>query len=59
MYGGGSAEIACSLAVNKHADTDVAADQYTIRAFANALDDIIRAIHQLKKYRLPNHDRQK
>ena len=40
VYGGGSAEIACSLAVSKYADTVTGVDQYAIRAFADALDDI-------------------
>lgn len=44
VYGGGSAEIACSLAVNKYADTVTGVDQYAIRAFADALDDIPLAL---------------
>jgi T-complex protein 1 subunit epsilon len=44
VYGGGSAEIACSLAVNKYADTVTGVDQYAIRAFADALDDIPMAL---------------
>ena len=44
VYGGGSAEIACSLAVTKHADTVTGVDQYAIRAFADALDDIPLAL---------------
>lgn len=44
VYGGGSAEIACSLAVSKHADTVTGVDQYAIRAFADALDDIPLAL---------------
>jgi T-complex protein 1 subunit epsilon len=44
VYGGGSAEIACSLAVNKFADTVTGVDQYAIRAFADALDDIPMAL---------------
>jgi T-complex protein 1 subunit epsilon len=44
VYGGGSAEIACSLAVAKHADTVTGVDQYAIRAFADALDDIPMAL---------------
>jgi len=44
VYGGGSAEIACSLAVSKHADTVLGTDQYAIRAFADALDDIPLAL---------------
>ncbi|KAL3767507.1 hypothetical protein ACHAWU_000170 [Discostella pseudostelligera] len=44
VYGGGSAEIACSVAVSKHADTVAGVDQYAIRAFADALDDIPLAL---------------
>lgn len=44
VYGGGSAEISCSIAVRKHADTVVGVDQYAIRAFADALDDIPLAL---------------
>jgi T-complex protein 1 subunit epsilon len=44
VYGGGSAEIACSLAVSRYADTVAGVDQYAIRAFASALDDIPLAL---------------
>ena len=44
VYGGGSAEIACSLAVSKFAATVPGVDQYAIRAFADALDDIPLAL---------------
>merc|ERR1712127_790390 len=44
VYGGGSSEIACSVAVSKHADTVTGVDQYAIRAFADALDDIPLAL---------------
>lgn len=44
VFGGGSAEIACSLAVSKFADTVSGVDQYAIRAFADALDDIPLAL---------------
>jgi len=44
VYGGGSAEISCSLAIKKHADTVTGVDQYAIRAFADALDDIPLAL---------------
>lgn len=44
VYGGGSAEIACSIAVSKYAETMVGVDQYAIRAFADALDDIPLAL---------------
>jgi T-complex protein 1 subunit epsilon len=44
VYGGGSAEIACSLAVSAFADTVPGVEQYAIRAFADALDDIPMAL---------------
>jgi T-complex protein 1 subunit epsilon len=44
VYGGGSAEIACSLAVARHAAAVAGVDQYAIRAFADALDDIPLAL---------------
>ncbi len=44
VYGGGAAEIACSLAVSEYAETIVGVDQFAIRAFADALDDIPLAL---------------
>jgi T-complex protein 1 subunit epsilon len=44
VYGGGSAEISCSLAIKKFAETVAGVDQYAIRAFADALDDIPLAL---------------
>jgi len=44
VYGGGSAEIACSLAVQEFADTVTGVDQYAIRGFADALEDIPLAL---------------
>jgi T-complex protein 1 subunit epsilon len=44
VYGGGSAEIACSLAVSAHADSVPGIEQYAIRAFADALEDIPMAL---------------
>jgi len=44
VYGGGAAEIACSLAVSEYADTVTGVDQYAIRAFADALEDIPLAL---------------
>jgi len=38
VYGGGSAEIACSFAVNQYAETVSTIEQYAIRAFADALE---------------------
>lgn len=40
MYGGGAAEIACSLAVSDAADNTPGIEQYAMRAFALALDNI-------------------
>ena len=44
VYGGGSSEIACSLAVSAFADTVPGIEQYAIRAFADALDDLPMAL---------------
>jgi T-complex protein 1 subunit epsilon len=44
VYGGGSAEIACALAVSAYADTVPGIEQYAIRAFADALEDIPMAL---------------
>lgn len=44
VYGGGAAEIACSLAISNHADSVSGIEQYAIRAFADALDDIPLAL---------------
>ena len=44
VYGGGSAEIACSLAVSQYAETVTGVDQYAIRAFSDALEDIPLAL---------------
>jgi T-complex protein 1 subunit epsilon len=44
VYGGGSAEISCSLAVSKFADSVPGIEQYAIRAFADALDDVPMAL---------------
>lgn len=40
VYGGGSAEISCSLAVRAAADKEVGVDQYAMRAFADALEHV-------------------
>ncbi|WLF79551.1 T-complex protein 1 subunit epsilon [Lodderomyces elongisporus] len=40
VYGGGAAELTCSLAVSDAADRQVGIDQYAFRAFAAALDTI-------------------
>ena len=44
VYGGGSAELACSLAVQEYALQVTGVDQYAIKAFADALDDIPLAL---------------
>jgi T-complex protein 1 subunit epsilon len=44
VYGGGSAEISCGLAVSSYADTVSGIEQYAIRAFADALEDIPMAL---------------
>jgi len=44
VYGGGSVELACSIAVNKAADKISSVEQYAVRAFADALDDIPTAL---------------
>merc|ERR1719474_1379996 len=40
VYGGGAAEIACSLAVSEAADKIATIEQYAIHAFAAALENI-------------------
>jgi len=44
VYGGGSVEVACSLAVHQAADKISSLEQYAVRAFADALDDIPMAL---------------
>jgi T-complex protein 1 subunit epsilon len=55
VYGGGAAEIACALAITKYVDdysiasddaskSNIGIDQYAIRAFAEALEDIPLAL---------------
>ena len=44
VYGGGAAEIACSLAVAEAADKRPGLEQYAMRAFANALDAVPMAL---------------
>lgn len=44
MYGGGAAEITCSLAISKAADQISSIEQYAMRAFASALDAIPLAL---------------
>merc|ERR1712167_343474 len=44
VYGGGSSEIACSIKVGDLADSVGGIEQYAIRGFAEALDDIPMAL---------------
>ncbi|KAF9516999.1 hypothetical protein BS47DRAFT_590956 [Hydnum rufescens UP504] len=44
VYGGGAAEISCSVAVAKAADQIPSIEQYAMRAFASALDTIPLAL---------------
>jgi T-complex protein 1 subunit epsilon len=44
VYGGGSAEIACSLEIQQMANNTTGLEQYAIRAFADALEDIPMAL---------------
>ncbi|CAL1716864.1 unnamed protein product [Somion occarium] len=44
VYGGGAAEISCSLAVSKAADEIPTIEQYAMRAFASALDAVPLAL---------------
>lgn len=44
VYGGGAAEISCSLAVSKEADQCASLEQYAMRAFSEALETIPLAL---------------
>jgi T-complex protein 1 subunit epsilon len=44
VYGGGSAEVSCAIAVAGYADKVAGIEQYAIRAFADALEDIPMAL---------------
>ena len=44
VYGGGAAEISCSLAVSKEADKIKTIEQYAFRAFAEALESVPLAL---------------
>lgn len=44
VYGGGAAEISCSLAISSEADKISSTEQYAIRAFASALDAVPLAL---------------
>lgn len=44
VYGGGAAEMSCSIKVADEADKIAGIEQYAMRAFANALDDVPAAL---------------
>ena len=44
VYGGGAAEIACSLAIEAEAERVAGVDQYSMQAFADALERIPLAL---------------
>lgn len=44
VYGGGSPELSCALAVEEASDTIAGAEQYAMRAFAKALEAIPAAL---------------
>lgn len=44
VFSGGSAEISCALAIQNAADAEPGIEQYAIRSFAEALDDIPMAL---------------
>lgn len=50
VWGGGAAEISCSNYVNEKADSCDTVDQYAIRAFADALDQIPIALAENSGY---------
>merc|ERR1712032_602563 len=44
VYGGGSSEISCAIAVSAYADTVDTIEQHAIRAYADALEDTPMAL---------------
>ncbi len=44
VAGGGASELACSIAVSEYADTIGSVQQYAVRAFADALEEIPQAL---------------
>lgn len=50
MYGGGAAEISCSLAVSDDADHVSTIEQYAMRAFADALEAVPMALAENSGY---------
>ena len=57
VYGGGSAEISCSIAVGAAVDTYPRVEQYAIRAFGDALDSIPMALAENSDLLGPVHVR--
>lgn len=48
--GGGATELACSIAVGKEADKIKGVEQYAVRAFADALEEIPLALSENSGY---------
>ncbi|CAG9323538.1 unnamed protein product [Blepharisma stoltei] len=46
VYGGGCAELLCSIAVNNEVDKEPTIEQYAMRAFADALEEIPTALSE-------------
>jgi T-complex protein 1 subunit epsilon len=44
VYGGGSAEVSCAIKVSEEADKITGMEQYAMRAFADALEDVPMAL---------------
>jgi T-complex protein 1 subunit epsilon len=44
VYGGGAAEISCAIRVSEEADKIAGMEQYAMRAFADALEDVPMAL---------------
>lgn len=44
VYGGGAAELTCSIEINKQADHEVGVEQYAMKAFSEALEAIPLAL---------------
>ena len=57
VYGGGSAEISCSIAVGAAVDTYPRVEHYAIRAFGDALDSIPMALAENSDLLGPVHVR--
>ena len=50
VYGGGCSELLCSIAVNEAVERETNIEQYAIRAFADALEDIPLALAENSGY---------